>query len=319
MANANSNQVKEEIKEFEKIISEGIELFNEYKQVSKGFVHFMNEEIAKTGLKFKKNDTLLSRKEKVEELYRDAKKSFYNTSKNKNYLSKYDFFSPQFINLDEAQKKQKLYDIYSNLQSIIKNMIMYEKEFIKYKKQKRKEKVVILKKILEKEQMFKEVFPEDEFKDILKKIISIKSYQILLDHLRAGSISNTVNDPTNNVETYKELQHFLKREKKMTEETKQIINAIKNTQIKEKIKKATNKKLSNRKENNKDKLMKKLFKAKEEIIKIYKKKLVGADLPPNIKDVIKILKKQELPKNNKDKLMELEKEYNELFKKIQSY
>lgn len=301
----NSDQIKELVKELQDAINSGFKLFNEYKQVSKGFVNAMNNEIANTGLRFQKGDTLLFRKEKVEELYKDTRKSFLNPVKNMNLLNKYDFFSPPFINMDEAKKKQELYKIYTNLQSIIKNMIIYEKEFIRYKKQKRKEKAVLYKNIIALEESLKQILTKKQYKELLSKIVP-KGYKfsILLDHLRAGIISNNVNNLSNNVDTYKELGHFLKREKKMTENTKQIINAIKATKKKEKI------------SNNRVKLLEKLSNIKQKIIKLYEKKLVGAPLPPKFEDVIKILEKQELLKNDKSKFEKLKKIFKELVSEL---
>jgi hypothetical protein len=297
---ANSKDV---VKKLIDEIDSGFELFKEYKEVSDRFVRDMNEKIDKIGIKFGKKTSLTEKKKTVMNFLKQIEKSFMTFSANKtdehfNYLMKYDLFSP-LANLDPNGKKKALYDLYSNALDIIKSMMLYERSFIKYKREQRAKKTKILNNIHKLQDLFKnsEAFTDEALKKIYSKKLKIgsKIYTLkhLLGHLEAGKISDSVNNFDHSLNTFKTLGLFLNREEKMVSRIKAL--KVKENPIREK---------------------EKLFKIRQAIIKIYENKLVGAPVPSDIEDVIKKLNKQTLPDSVKVKFEKLKKDHKILVSKI---
>lgn len=300
---ADSNNVAKKLKDE---IDSGFELFREYKKVSDKFVSDMNKEINKIGLKLDKNTSLTERKKKVMKYLEKLDKDFRNFGINKslklfNPIKKYDAFSRPLHIVDANGKKKERYDLYINVLEIIKNMISYEKSFIKYKKEQRAKKTKILRNIHKLQGLLSENKSSDkEFNKIYSKKLKIgtKTYTLkhLLGHLEAGEITDSVNDM--NVNTYKKLQFFLNRQEK-------LVNKIKLKRESQKDKK------------NIFRETEKLFNIKQAIIKIYEHVLKGANIPPKIENVIKILDKQKLTGKEGEKYKELKENYKKIVKEIE--
>jgi hypothetical protein len=297
---ANSKNVP---KKLEDEIDSGFKLFEEYKEASDEFVRHMNEEIDKIGIKFGKKTSLTEKKKTVMNFLKEIEKSFMTFSANKtdehfNYLMKYDLFSP-LPNLDPNGKKKALYDLYSNALDIIKSMMLYERSFIEYKREQRAKKTKILNNIHKLQELFKnsDAFTDKALEKIYSKKLKIgsKIYTLkhLLGHLEAGEISDSVNNFDHSLKYFKTLQLFLNREEKM-------VSRIKALKVKE----------------NPIRQEEKLFKIRQAIIKIYENRLVGAPVPSDIKEVIKILNKQTLTDPVKVKFEKLKKDHKTLVSKI---
>jgi hypothetical protein len=280
---------EELVRELQKAINSGFKLFEEYKKKSEEFVKSMEKEISEIKFLFENTNSLSLKKEKLNFFMVQLGKKITNPAfrEKNNDLKK---LSKDFIGFKEIAKK----------------MIQHEKDFIKYKREKRKDKEKIYDRILELQAILAQNLSPNDYKKLLKEIngkehkIRNKTYTLkhLIGHLKAGSISDAVNNK-NNVNEYKTLDRFIRKEKNMIEGIKVLRETIK---IADK-----NKKIKSRKENQKLKLLIKLSEIKQKIIKLYEKKLVGAPLPPKFKNVIKILNKQTLSNNDKSKLEKLKK------------
>jgi len=293
---ANSNNVA---KKLEDQIDSGFELFKEYKKVSDGFVREMNTQIDKIGIKFGKKTSLTEKKKTVMNFLKEIEKSFMTYSKNEtDYLMKYDLSSP-LPNLDANGKKKALYDLYSNALDIIKIMMLYEKSFIKYKREQRAKKTKILRNINKLQELFKnsDTFNDKALKKIYSKKLKIgsKIYTLkhLLGHLEAGEISDSVNNLDRTINTFKTLQLFLNREEMM-------VSKIKAQKVKKNPFRETQK----------------LYEIEQAIIKIYENKLIGAPVPTDIKEVIKKLTKQDLSVSVKAKFEKLKKDFKKVVSEI---
>jgi len=289
---------EELVRELQKAINSGFKLFEEYKKKSEEFVKSMEEEISEIKFLFENTNSLSLKKEKLNFFMVQLGKKITNPDlrENNNDLKK---LSKDLIRLKEIAKK----------------MIQHEKDFIKYKREKRKDKEKIYDRILELQAILAQNLSPNDYKKLLKEIngkehkIRNKTYTLkhLIGHLKAGSISDAVNNK-NNVNEYKTLDRFIRKEKNMIEGIKVLRKTIKMAD--------KNKKIKSRKENQKLKLLEKLSNIKQKIIKLYEKKLVGAPLPPKFKNVIEILNKQTLSNNDKSKLEKLKKIFTKLVSEL---
>jgi hypothetical protein len=296
---ADSSDVKKLVKEFQDTINLGFKLFEEYKMKSEEFVESMENEISEIKFLFENTNSLSLKKEKINFFMAELGKKITN---------------PAF-----REKNNDLKKLSNNLirfKEISKKMIEHEKGFIKYKREKRKDKEKIYDRILELQAILAQNLSLNDYKKLLKEIkerehkIGNKTYTLkhLMGHLKAGSISNAVNNKKN-INEYKTLDRFIRREKNMIEGIKVLRETIK---IADKSKKIKSKK-ENQKDNRKLKLLEKLSEIKQKIIKIYEAKFVGLNIPPKIDNVIKKLKKQStFPDELKEKIKVLEKKFNEL-------
>lgn len=156
------------------------------------------------------------------------------------------------------------------------------------------------------------ILGKKKYKELLERInkekyeIEGKVYHLkhILGHLRAGQNSNSVN---NKALRYVNLPALLQREKSMVQGIKEIRSA-RFAAYKEKKKEKQKEYF--------DKSTKKLEEIISKINKIYEKKLVGANVPTNIANTIKILKKQTLLEKDKLKFDKLVKQYNSLVSKL---
>jgi hypothetical protein len=275
----------------------------EYKESAKTFVKLENQEINDTGIKFKNTNSLTSKKEQLQEMLKILKnKNEMNSQKAPSrYIKLYgtEFFS-----------RKKLFD----LEKKIKQIIEYENLFIRYKREKRIEKKKILENIDILMAQLETILGKKEYRELLERI-NIEKYEIegkvyhlkhILGHLRAGQNSNSVN---NKALRYLNLPALLKKEKNMVQGIKEIRSA-RFAEYKEK-----------KKEKQKEFFDKSLKELKEIILKInkiYEKKLVGANVPEDIYETIKILKKQTFDdEKDKVKFDKLIKQYNSLVSKIE--
>jgi hypothetical protein len=287
------------VKEFQDTINLGFKLFEEYKKKSEKFVESMENEISEIKFLFENTNSLSLKKEKLDFFMGELGKKITN---------------PAF-----REKNNDLKQLSNGLlgfKEISKKMIQHEKDFIKYKREKRKDKVKIYDRILELQAVLTQELSPNDYKKLLKEIsgkehkIGNKTYTLkhLIGHLKAGSISDAVNNK-NNVNKYKTLDRFIRKEKNMIKGIKVLKGAI---LIADKNKKIKSKK-ENQKDNQKLKLLEKLSEIKQKIIKIYEAKFVGLNIPPKIEDVIQKLKKQStFPDELKENIKILEKTFNEL-------
>jgi hypothetical protein len=265
-------------------INLGFELLKEYKEVAKRFVEIENQIITETGIEFKNTNSLNSKKEQLHELLKILK--------NKNEMNS----KKKFIDLDLK----------------IRKIINYENEFIRYKRKKRIEKKKILENIELKMAQLETILGKKKYRELLERInkekykIEGKVYHLkhILGHLRAGQNSNSVN---NKALGYLNLPALLKKEKNMVQGIKEIRSA-RFAAYKEKKKEKQKEYL--------DKSKKKLKEIILKINKIHKKKLVGVNIPENIYDTIKKLKKQTLLDEDKKQFDKLHKQFNDLVSKI---
>ena len=302
MANQNKKNL---VEKFEKEIERGFNLFKDYKEESEKFVAKIESEISEIAFLFEDTNSLTKKKEKIDSFMKNIGKKI--TSPNLR---------------DKNNKLQKLSNNYNLFNQITKKIIAHEKQFIKYKRDMRKNKEEIYDKILELKSLIALNLSNKDYKKLLKEInekehkIGNKSYRLkhLLGHLKSGAFSNTVNNKKININQYQRLNQFLNREKKMIEGIKSLRDANKEIQKNKKI----ISKIINKKEIEIDKLRDKLSKTKQNIIKIFGSKLVGVPLPDKILDVLSYLKKQsQFSDKLKEKIKNLERIYNELLSEIQ--
>lgn len=296
---ADNSDVKKLVKEFQDTINLGFKLFEEYKKKSEKFVESMENEISEIKFLFKNTNSLSLKKEKINIFMIELGKKITNPA-----------FREKNNNLKELSNS------FIRFKEIVKKIIQHEKDFIKYKREKRKDKEKIYDRILELQAVLALKLSPNDYKKLLKEInkkehkIGNKTYTLkhLIGHLKAGSISDAVNNK-NNVNKYKTLDRFIRKEKNMIEGIKVLRETMK---IADKNKKIKSKK-ENQKDNQKLKLLEKLSEIKQKIIKIYEAKFVGLDIPPKIEDVIQKLKKQStFPDELKEKIKILEKTFNEI-------
>jgi hypothetical protein len=296
---ANNSDVKKLVKEFQDTINLGFKLFEEYKKKSEKFVESMENEISEIKFLFENTNSLSLKKEKINFFMAELEKKITN---------------PAFREKNNDLKQ--LSEGLLGFEEIAKKMIQHEKDFIKYKREKRKDKEKIYDRILELQAILAKNLSPNDYKKLLKEIsgkehkIWNKTYTLkhLIGHLKAGSISDYVNNKKN-INEYKTLDRFIRREKNMIEGIKVLRETIK---IADKNKKIKSKK-ENQKDNRKLKLLEKLSEIKQKIIKIYEAKFVGLTIPPKFVDVIQKLKKQStFPDELKEKIKVLEKTFNEL-------
>lgn len=288
---ANSEKLVSKLKDK---INSGFELFEEYKKKSEEFVESMEKEISEIKFLFENTNSLSLKKEKLDFFMKELGKKITN---------------PAFREKNNDLKK--LSKNYIRFREIAKKMIQHEKDFIKYKREKRNNKKEIYDKILKYQAILAQNLSPKDYRKLLKEIngkehkIRNKTYTLkhLIGHLKAGSISDAVNNKKN-VNEYKTLDRFIRKEKNMIEGIKVLRETIK---IADK-----NKKIKSRKENQKLKLLKKLSEIKQKIMKIYKEK-IGSNIPPKIEDVIEKLKKESTFSDKlKEKINILEKIFNEI-------
>lgn len=296
---ADNSDVKKLVKEFQDTINLGFKLFEEYKKKSEKFVESMENEISEIKFLFENTNSLSLKKEKINFFMAELGKKITNPA----FREK---------NNDLKQLSEGLF----GFKEIAKKMIQHEKDFIKYKREKRKDKEKIYDRILELQVILAKNLSPNDYKKLLKEIsrkehkIGNKTYTLkhLIGHLKAGSISDYVNNK-NNVNEYKTLDRFIRREKYMIER----IKVLKVADKKKKIKSKKENQKENQKDNQKLKLLEKLSEIKQKIIKIYEAKFVGHNIPPKIDGVIQKLKKQStFPDELKEKIKVLEKTFNEL-------
>jgi hypothetical protein len=278
-------------KELIEQINLGFELLKDYKERAKGFVKLENEIITETGIKFKNTNSLTSKKEKLQET-----------------LTKlYDLFQSS-----KNEAKKIFYNNYTDLEKKIKKIIDIENEFIKYKREKRTDKKNILENIELKMAQLETILDKKKYRKLLERINKQKyenegkvyNLKHILGHLRSGQNSNSVN---NKALRYTNLKMLSKKEKNMVEGIKKIRSA-RFAEYKEKKKEKQKEYL--------DKSKKKLKEIILKINKIHKKKLVGVNIPENIYDTIKKLKKQTLLDEDKIQFDKLHKQFNDLVSKI---
>jgi hypothetical protein len=243
---ASNSDVKKLVQEFQDTINLGFKLFEEYKKKSEKFVESMENEISEIKFLFENTNSLSLKKEKLNFFMAELGKKITN---------------PAF-----REKNNDLKQLSKSLirfKEIAKKMIQHEKEFIKYKREKRKDKEKIYDKIIELQAALAPALAQElslnDSKKLLKKLlkeisekehkIGNKTYRLkhLIGHLKAGFISDAVNNK-NNVNEYKTLDRFIRKEKNMIEGIKILRETIK---IADKNKKIKSKK-ENQKENQKD-------------------------------------------------------------------
>lgn len=299
----NNNMNKKLEEQLIEQINFGFELLKEYKEAAKRFVKLENQKINDTGIEFKNTNSLNSKKEKLHEMLQKLKnKNKMNSQKAPSRYNK--LYGTEFFS------RKKLFD----LEKKIKQIIEYENLFIRYKREKRIEKKKILENIDILMAQLETILGKKEYRELLERI-NIEKYEIegkvyhlkhILGHLRAGQNSNSVN---NKALRYLNLPALLKKEKNMVQGIKEIRSA-RFAEYKEK-----------QKEKQKEYFAKSLKELKEIILKInkiYEKKLVGANVPEDIYETIKILKKQTFDdEKDKVKFDKLIKQYNSLVSKIE--
>lgn len=283
-------------------INLGFELLKDYKEVAKNFVELENQAINDTGIIFKNTNSLTSKKEQLHELL--------EILKNKNKMNSQKATS-RYIKLygNEFFSREKLFD----LDKKIRKIINYENLFIRYKREKRIEKKRILENINILMAQLETILGKKKYRELLERInkekykIEGKVYHLkhILGHLRAGQNSNSVN---NKALRYVNLPALLKKEKNMVQGIKEI-RSSRFAAYKEKKKEKQKEYF--------DKSTKKLEEIILKINKIYENKLVGANVPANIANTIKILKKQTFNDDKvKLKFDKLVKQYNSLVSKL---
>jgi len=287
-------------------INLGFELLKDYKEVAKDFVKLENEAITETGIKFENTNSLTSKKEKLQEFLKNLKNARNSEIIEMNSQKAHSRYG-KLYGTNFFSKKKSL-----DLKKKIKKIIDIENEFIKYKREKRIEKKKILENIELKMAQLETILDKKKYRKLLERInkqkykIEEKVYYLkhILGHLRAGQNSNSVNNK--NLE-YKTIPALLKKEKNMVQGIKEIRSA-RFAEYKEKKKEKQKEYL--------DKSKKKLKEIILKINKIYEKKLVGVNIPENIYDTIKKLKKQTLLEKDKLKFDKLQKQFNDLVSKI---
>lgn len=290
----NNNMNKKLEEQLIEQINFGFELLKEYKEVAKRFVKLENQEINDTGIKFKNTNSLTSKKEQLQEMLQKLYASFESSKNN---------------------AKKLFYNHFIDLEKKIKTIIDLENEFINYKREKRIEKKKILENIDILMAQLETILGKKKYKELLERInkekyeIEEKVYHLkhILGHLRAGQNSNSVNKIKNL--KYLTIPALLQKEKNMVQGIKEIRSA-RFAEYKEK-----------QKEKQKEYFAKSLKELKEIILKInkiYEKKLVGANVPEDIYETIKILKKQTFyDEKDKVKFDKLIKQYNSLVSKLE--
>jgi hypothetical protein len=281
-----------------------------------------------TKIKFENNNSISEKKEKlhkelekIDTLYLDKSKernklvdNFHKT----NYVANKGIIFEGWLRNDN---KKSLYKEKTRLDKLIKKIIDLENEFINYKRQKRIEKLIILESIdLLMKQL--ETLDKKRFRALLKKINNIeyrtkeKVYHLkhILGHLRAGKISDSVN--IKSIFKYRTIPQLLKKEQNMVEGIKEMRKKIREEQKKEKeerIEKAKAAKAEKIK-----KLSEEIENIKQHIIKIYQRKLVGMNVPEDIKKSINKLKKQTLSDQDKKLFDKKVKRYNLILSKLKA-
>jgi hypothetical protein len=223
---AGNSDVKKLVKEFQDTINLGFKLFEEYKKKSEKFVESMENEISEIKFLFENTNSLSLKKEKLNFFMKELGKKITN---------------PAFREKNNDLKK--LSNSLIRFKEIAKKMIQHEKDFIKYKREKRKDKEKIYDRILELQAVLAQELSPNDYKKLLKEIsgkehkIGNKTYTLkhLIGHLKAGSISDAVNNKEN-VNEYKTLDRFIRKEKNMIEGIKVLRETIKIADKNKKIK-----------------------------------------------------------------------------------
>jgi hypothetical protein len=129
---AGNSDVKKLVKEFQDTINLGFKLFEEYKKKSEKFVESMENEISEIKFLFENTNSLSLKKEKINFFMAELEKKITN---------------PAFREKNNDLKQ--LSEGLLGFEEIAKKMIQHEKDFIKYKREKRKDKEKIYDRILE--------------------------------------------------------------------------------------------------------------------------------------------------------------------------
>ena len=193
-------------------------------------------------------------------------------------------------------------------------LVNSNKKFLKEKEKLRKEKKRILSRIrIALAQLKKKMF-KNEFKDLIK-YMKETTYEVsndntitfmkLMHHLESAEITEEASKKTKKINDLETINNIEFRKSEMEYEIDKLRKERKNS----------------KKNNEKIKLLEKLSKIKQKIIKIYEKNFKGVNIPKKFLDVIKILKQQQsLSKEEKEKINILEKVFNVLIlelKKLQ--
>ena len=204
---AGNSDVKKLVKELEKAIEYGLNLFKGYKQYSKEF-----QEQRKNLMENKFKNLLDSIKIKRTELMDQTNLSDKLKSK-------------KFIELANEEKRLKSKEYRQEYKNMVeKSLVNSNKKFLKKKESLRKLKKIILSKIKKAFSQLKNRMSGDDFKQ-LEKDIRESPYQIsnnkaitfqtLMNHLKSGEISEEVAKTTKKIDELMTIGNVVNRKKKM--------------------------------------------------------------------------------------------------------
>jgi hypothetical protein len=308
----NSNDIKYYKEELEKAIEDGVELFKYYKEISKDFQKRQKNLVNNTDLKNKIN--------KIVERRKGISKRKLNKKLSESDIKLSNLLNAELAKEEELLKSNQYKQKHNKITEF--SLVDSEKIFLKEKEKIRKEKKRILSRIkIALSQLKKKMF-KNEFTDFIKylkqEIYDVSTnktitFKKLMNHLEAGEITEEAAKRTKKINDLKTLNNIDNRKSEIEYEIEKLKKEKKNSKKENEKMKLMKEKKNSKKENEKMKLMKKLLEIKQKIIKIYKAKFKGVNIPQKIDDIIQKLKKQStFPDKLKEKIKVLEKTFNEL-------
>jgi len=196
------------VKKLNRAIENGVDLFKDYKKLSKKFQE--EQKILMNSPELKKEFANL--KKKYDEGVKIAKAQKNATSKTATLKSLKNIYDKQ-INL--IQKKSELSEIY---------LVNYDKKFLTEKKKISDKKNIILKNILEIGKEIKFNMSEEDFNDFIKRMYKIRyevldnktiSFKTLMHHLESGQVSENVAKTTKQIDKLMTIGNVINRKKNM--------------------------------------------------------------------------------------------------------
>jgi len=189
-------------------IENGVDLFKDYKKLSKKFQE--GQKILMNSPELKKEFANL--KKKYDEGVKIAKAQKNATSKTATLKSLKNTYDKQ---LNLIQKKSELSEIY---------LVNYDKKFLTEKKKISDKKNIILKNILEIGKEIKFNMSEEDFNDFIKRMYKIRyevldnktiSFKTLMHHLESGQVSENVAKTTKQIDKLMTIGNVINRKKNM--------------------------------------------------------------------------------------------------------
>ena len=200
---ANNSDVKKLVKELEKAIEYGLNLFKGYKQYSKEFQEQQKNLMENRILKIK----FANLKQKYDEEMKfimAKRKSIIELKELPNHVKE-----KQFKNTEVKEYRQE----YKNM--VEKSLVNSNKKFLKKKENLRKLKKIILSKIKKAFSQLKKKMFENEFKDFVKYMKEAKydvsnnktiTFQKLMNHLESAEITEEASKKTKKNKTARKIK-----------------------------------------------------------------------------------------------------------------